>query len=784
MNLPTPWQQSELTTDDHYGMRPSPEEGGVDVWAVVLRRKWFLVLGLLLGLGLGYLALLQSDPVYESVAQVMVEKRTPPTLTDNVMAMQQLEFGYSGESKHAIMMRSPKIVAQAFREFRLAEYRALGEDEIDAMKNIMENVEITPVDDSTEVFDIRFRCSDPDAAQKVVESIYMTYGLHLKEFYETQGGEAKNFFEQMKQEYEEAYDALAKEIEDHRRNMPSDLLRDPDGNIVSLHDDSTVMINTGLGKAKEQMRDLRAEYETLQAAIVEGIDPEVLLGNVRDSETHQSPEFRRQMLEQEKLLPLLLMEEQLKSEFAEDHPEVKNIRRQISRVRDILGSDLGLEDGEGKSAGYVAEDAAKQLEAYILWLRQEIRKAELQIKMSSEELAIHQTASDKRQDYINQDRLLKTRFERMDRMLEVTIDKLAETSAAADYDGYLFDPLAAASPGEEQMQWPKYLGIGSMLGLMLGFGIGYLIEVSDKGFRSSDEVSQILRVPVIGHVPLIDPKGLRTLPDSTIDVMIRTVHSPKSTEAEAYRTVRTALYFSTAGTHCQVMQVTSPTPGDGKSTLTTNLAVTIAQSGKTILLIDADLRKPRQHKIFGVDNKVGLSNVVVGEMDPQETVQTFAEVPNLSLITSGPRPANPSELLSSQRFHDMVEMLRDQYDFVLIDSPPILAVSDPGAIAPRVDGVLLTFRVHKKARPLAIQAKNALLQRGGNVIGVVVNGVGGDIDTGYKYYGYRYNYRPLQYGKYGGYYTDDEEGDAQTPLDNVTLDRNIAVGSNRVVEIE
>jgi capsular exopolysaccharide synthesis family protein len=300
-----------------------------------------------------------------------------------------------------------------------------------------------------------------------------------------------------------------------------------------------------------------------------------------------------------------------------------------------------------------------------------------------------------------------------------------------------------------------------MLGVLAGFGIAYLVDVTDKAFRTPDEVSQVMRLPVVGHIPLIDTSNTQLLPGSKVSPVVVTVHRPKSPQAESYRAVRTALYFNARDQRHQVIQVSSPMPGDGKSTLIANLAVTIAQSGKRVLLMDADFRRPTLHKVFGASaGDVGLASVVGGMAEPIDVIVPVAEVPNLSILPCGPRPDNPSELLSSEQFEQVLDVYRRQFDFVLIDTPPVLAVSDPCAVAARVDGVLLTFRIHKRARPLAVRAREALASTGANVIGVVVNGVDHEAGGYYSQYRYAYSgyrYAGSQYSMFGSYGSEGQE---------------------------
>jgi capsular exopolysaccharide synthesis family protein len=182
--------------------------------------------------------------------------------------------------------------------------------------------------------------------------------------------------------------------------------------------------------------------------------------------------------------------------------------------------------------------------------------------------------------------------------------------------------------------------------------------------------------------------------------------------------------------------------GDGKSTLIANLAVAIAQSGRTVLLVDADLRRPRLHRVFGLPARKGLAQVIEGAAELAEAVRPSV-VPNLSVLPCGARPSNPAELLTLPRFADLLEELRDSYDFVLLDSPPLLAVSDPCIVAPRVDGVLLTIRVSRNGRPAAERGRDLLAALRVQVFGVVVNGVGKQgamAGYGYEHYHYAADY--------------------------------------------
>ncbi|MEM7315089.1 MAG: CpsD/CapB family tyrosine-protein kinase, partial [Planctomycetota bacterium] len=231
-----------------------------------------------------------------------------------------------------------------------------------------------------------------------------------------------------------------------------------------------------------------------------------------------------------------------------------------------------------------------------------------------------------------------------------------------------------------------------------------------------------------------------------IDPSICTLHRQGSRHAEAFRAIRSALYFSSSRKNYKVIQVTSPVPGDGKSTMAGNLAVAIAMSGKKVLLIDADCRRPRVNALFGLDNEVGLATVLQNESQLEDAI-FFTSVENLFIMPSGPTPSNPAELLTSPGFGQLLDIVKEDFDLVIVDTPPVLPVTDAVAVAARVDAVMLAIRIRKGVQITAMRAKEVLDGVDANVMGIVVNAVDGRY--GRSSYGYGYGYG--KYGRYSGY---------------------------------
>ena len=222
-------------------------------------------------------------------------------------------------------------------------------------------------------------------------------------------------------------------------------------------------------------------------------------------------------------------------------------------------------------------------------------------------------------------------------------------------------------------------------------------------------------------------------------------NKPRSGVAEAFRTVRTAIYFGGAERAGKTILVTSPTPGDGKSTCVSNLAIAVAQGGRRTLLIDADCRRPVQHKTFKLDDKIGLSSVLTGRATLDEAIQ-HTDVERLDVLPCGPLPHNPAELLDSQPLLDLLAEAGRRYDQVLVDSPPVTLVSDARVLAAGCDASMLVLRSERSTRRGATLAWNALSSVGANLLGVIVNDLSRQKDGyGYSYYGYgRYGYTPAK----------------------------------------
>lgn len=269
------------------------------------------------------------------------------------------------------------------------------------------------------------------------------------------------------------------------------------------------------------------------------------------------------------------------------------------------------------------------------------------------------------------------------------------------------------------------LTIGAIVGLAFGIGIAFFLEYMDTSVKSLEDVERYLQVPVLAVIPK--------------DVGLMYKQQGMSPDAEAYRILRTNIEFNRKNPEDNVITVVSGAAGEGKSTTLSNLAYICAQGGYTTLIIDADLRRPRLHTIFDIDNSVGLSNFLTTDLRLEDVIfQTPAE--NLYFMPSGMTPSDAAGILNSKRLSDLISDVKQRFDLVLIDSPPILGVSDASVLVSEADLTMIVIQHRKLPKNMLMRVKHAIDSVGGNIIGVVLNNVDISSDSQYQYYTSYYTY--------------------------------------------
>ena len=287
--------------------------------------------------------------------------------------------------------------------------------------------------------------------------------------------------------------------------------------------------------------------------------------------------------------------------------------------------------------------------------------------------------------------------------------------------------------------------IALILSLFAGIGLAFLLDFLDDTIKSVDDISRYINLPSLALIPAArsDKPRLRGgqaaggPSDTTALAMVQDVRSPI---AESYRHLRTSLLLSSAGTPPRTILVTSSQPSEGKTTTAINTAFILAQTGVEVLIIDCDLRRPRLHAHFNMPNARGLTNALSGDAgEIDNLIQTCEQAPNLKVLTSGPMPPNPAELLGSEEMRKLLKTLSEKFIHVIVDSPPAISFTDASILSTFVDGVILVVHGGRSSRAVVRRAKQQLLDIGANIFGVVLNNVKMESKSNYYYTGY-YDY--------------------------------------------
>jgi succinoglycan biosynthesis transport protein ExoP len=773
---------------------------GPTLWEIVWQRKSYIALGVVLGLVLGVLYYSMAARSYETSAQILVLKKRPDrpisaSGTANANGPAPVSQTDDFLDTHQTVIRSSVVINNAIAKGSLADLPTFqnsarpGRDLTRALKVSRDRDKSSGHYSSSQILNISFHCSNPDDCAPVLSSVIDSYHDFLNNSTQGSTKEALELIRKARELVQNDLEQKEKDYAEFRRNTPV-LWKTQFG--TTLHQERLGGIDAQRSALTMRAAQLRATLDAVDAALKQGRPRAELLEIVSalpgqvpvirgpqgqrsagGGMTSEGPAGAAQASLEQELIQLQLQEGKLLEDYGPEHPAVKSNRDRTQTIRSLLAPST---TPRAQTAEQRLRDARAKESVVDLKLGQ--LKQELQeIQRTSESLdtlfKVELQEAKKAFPYETQDDAFRRSIDRSQLLYDNIIKRLQELDLISNFGG--FDAQVITPPTEPEKISPRgslVLPMSLLLGLVLGAGLVYLAELTDKSFRSTEDIRRRLGVPVMGIIPVLkqESKAARKIPvgEVLLDSSLCAWYWPKSKESEAYRGVRTALYFSTRGEGCKVIQITSPNAGDGKSTLAANLAISIAQSGKRVLLVDADLRRPRVDKLFGVANKIGFSSVLEGVSEPPEVIQATA-VSGLWVLPCGALPPNPAELLTSPRLAELLAWMRDQYDYVLVDTPPLLAVTDPGVVGPQVDGVILTLRSTKKGRVEAERAREVLHSLGVNIFGVIVNAS----ELGQSSYGYGY------YEGGAAYYPEnEEESDGGHPRNDRGESAESAPGTN------
>jgi capsular exopolysaccharide synthesis family protein len=427
---------------------------------------------------------------------------------------------------------------------------------------------------------------------------------------------------------------------------------------------------------------------------------------------------------------------QLSATLGPNHPQVKAVHAQVEELQKVISQEQDRVLTQAK-----ADLTAAQTE-----------EARTNGALESEKNAAYQLRDD-----LVAYTLSQREFDSNRTLYETLTQRLRTAGIQAGLESTEIDvvdsAVAAISPSLRSTS--TILIIDITIALVIGIIIAFLLDGLDTGLRNVAEIESISGLPTLALIPRLrrdssaDVAGL-----STVVRNVRTLSSPKSEFAEAIRALRTSLLLSVAGSEPRVILLTSATPGEGKTTVSTNLACVLAQRDVRVLLIDADLRRPTIHHRFGLNGKLGLTSILTGSASLQQAVQHIPEIPNLDILVSGPIPPFPTEMLGSDTMRKLLEEARGRYTHVVMDSPPLLSVTDSVVLARDADAVVLLVRHGKSGKHAIRRSRDLLLRAGAHVSGIALNAVDLTSPEYYSYYGY--------YG-YSGYGSSGVDSTAWNP---------------------
>lgn len=682
----------------------------------LLRKRWRIILFILaVCVAIAFIYTIRQPKVYEASCSLVIES-TAPQVLENVkdvveMAASSREF-YQTQYR---IIRSRENAKKVMDRVGLWQAQANEKGELpsreEQVERFLKDVKVVGVRDSR-IANVVVRARNPEEAAKTANSFADAY-IEGNLDYKLEGARSASTW-------------LGEQAVGLRKQLESSELAlyhfKKDHNLLDVGlDDRQGMNRQNLQTLNAKLADVRAKRIEAEA-----IRKLILAAKDNPAERESLPEIRDNPVVtklRENYLDLLKMKADLESRYGEKHPKILNVDEQLQTTRREYNRELE----EVLKAFDKRYQATLDTEAALAkWMHQEKGEA---LDLAKLEVEYRPMARDAENN-------AKVFGQITQRHKETDLTGLLRTNNVRILD------RATASFKPVSPYFSVNISIGAALGLLIGLMLAFAIEALDNTVRTPEAAEELIGAPMLGLLPLLTDNKKRQGEEAPVrDLTV--FREPTSLAAEACRSIRTNLMFISAQKEVQVLAVTSPGPRDGKTTTTISLAITMAQAGSRVLVVDADLRKPRIHKSFGLAVDKGLSTAIMRGASLADLI-VHSEIPNLDILPSGPIPPNPAELLHTERFREILSECRERYDDVILDAPPTGPVTDPAIIGSATDGVLLVLRAGHSTREAAQHARRHLADAGARILGLIVN----QTDRKGGRYGYGYSY----YTPYGRYY--------------------------------
>jgi len=759
----------------------------IDFYGVLLRRKFIVILFAIFGAAAGYLVFCRAKPLFASSLRLMIWVQTPPTIVNGEIAPQTVSM-----AKQQSLIASNLVLSSAIRsgEFeKLNTFKgSLGP--VGALKKMLK---VIPVEKNADALDLTLTGPVIEELPQMLEQIVEAYKTIIEDDTLSAGKEAIGLIERLQQRLEEdqktdqsKYYNLLKNLNLTSENEAGKWVNPFTSDIQRLKSERD-LFSKAIEELDQKLRTLREAFEgetnlTKQLMLIEA--KKALPDERITSETRGNimrVQGRLDALDA-RSFELETQRDELLQKFGPRHQTIASLENSLQAFnakRIELDSELGrLNSGFDTKTDGPKKDASQNestkrdselLELYETKLIFDQKIANKQFDKVSDEILNLETKSNVIAADMAEVNMLKAQInERRDSVAKI-LDKLSAINVlSTNYTTTkvrVIDPASGAIKVAPNL-W-THLATAVLLASLLGVALAILIDQSDLAYRTPLDIQHGLGVPVICKIPKIKTK--KVLPGQTASPILVTAFHPQSPASETFRAARTALLFSATHNNSKVFLFTSPSPGDGKSTSSSNLAVSLAQAKKRVVLVDADFRRPRVQQNFGVDLKPGCVDVLDGTLSLEEAIRPCDFQSNLFLLTSGGRPKDAAELIASTEFADMIGQLREKFDIVIIDSPPILPVADSTSLSSIVDGVFLVIRIRKGVMLAASKAKERLDMVQAKILGVIVNGM----DENVYYSEYGMYYRGAYYSANGRYYENQNSNYAdKSVMEDISSDKS------------
>jgi len=709
-----------------------------EYWRILKKRKFIVIItAIILGLFSTILAKFQAPtPLYTSVCSIKFEKET--TLEGLYKRTLSWSEGDDIETQISII-NGYSVLLEVAKAMGLIPSKATGEDPaaITAVEQIKGKVKVER-ESYTNILNISVTDPDPAFAQKMANKMASTYKrLHA----EQQGKRTIDAIKYIEDQLASVRDKLRLSEENFSRYSQANQLIS-----IDMQSENLLLRKKELADEIRQQNENKSDFKAISARVEKFIqDPSSSEVNFYSSRA--TPQYQAS---NDNLIELLLKRDSLLENYTSQHPEVIAIGQKIT------------------------ETARKILSL----LKQQIAAADRKIAdLEGESREVDSKTSLLMEKKLEYDRLKREvdSTRNMTALLEQKNQEALITQAEKPEEVVIVKPaLLSTTP----INPPKTMATGAMgviIGIVLGLVFAFIVETFDTSLGAIDDVEATLGAKVLGVIPHVDYKDIiaslkdkipSEMDESVLKKMINlpSHFAPKTMIAESFRALRTNIQFREGDKNIKTIAITSTSPQEGKTMVSANLAISLAQSGLKTLLVGSDLRKPMLGSLFGLEETPGLTEIILGDYPWSHTVKTITDIiimgkislddvmmtpgmDNLNIITSGTIPPNPAELIESERLMTFIEEVKKQYDIIIFDSTPVLSAADAAILGQKMDGVLIVYRVGAVSKGLLKRTASQLQQVKCNIIGIILNGMKPDISPDfpdYKYYKY-YSY----YGKEG-----------------------------------